>query len=264
MNPRRTLFATYFGEYTPPGLCHAEGDGSDGAGGAGTNGAGGGNGAGNGAGDGSTQPNSTATPAPDWNQFISGLDTLNSQLGGKLDNLIGTVQQASATSGPEPAAPVDFDGMTNSELQAHIVGSVTRAVETMLSEKLAPLTAAIDNTQRTMTTQTVTAEIAALRGAHKDFNDWMSEMKALATEQPSLGIGDIYSLVRARNPAKAGELDRRYNPPAAKPLPFGGFTPGSAGKPGAPAVLDALTAGRQAYSEVSARHPGVLAALQDS
>lgn len=242
--------------YTPPSLCFAEGDGSgsgDGSGGGGGNGA-----AGNGEG-GETTP----TAAPNWTEFTDGLTRLNETMGGKLDNLISEVQSVNAATPAPRQEPVDLEAMSRPELVAHIVGTISEAVKAQIADALNPFAEQLNGLQHNVVTRTVEQEIATLRSSNKDFDDWKAEMVGLAKQHPTLGIPQLYRLARVENPAKAGELDKKYAPPAPKPTPrFGGLLD-TGRSSGASPPLSAKDAGIEAYREVAARHPGILAALEN-
>jgi hypothetical protein len=200
-----------------------------------------------------------------WQDWVKGLDrlndTINEKVAAKLDGLTSVVKTATEVPA-EPLAPPNFEEMTNSELASHMLGTVSDMVENAINKAMAPIMDQFGNLQRTVSTNAVGQEMKELTTAHKDFKEWKDEMIGLATQHPSMGLRDVYILARGQNPAKAGELDRRYNPPAPKPRSFGGLTPAMSGK-GASTPQSAEEASRSAYSEVMARHPGVLPALND-
>lgn len=202
-----------------------------------------------------------AAPTVDWNAFIGKLDTLNEGLGGKLDTLVAEVK--GAASQPEPQAPVDLEAMSRPELVTHIVGVISQVVQQQLKASLDPLHEQVQHVQTVVATGDVQRDVARMRDAHKDFNDWKDEMVALSKVHPTLNIPDLYGLARVNNPAKAGELDKKYTPPAPPPPPrWGGLIPAMSGN-GAKPPLTHAQAGSEAYREVAARHPGVLRALED-
>src|SRR6266851_5891158 len=207
----------------------------------------------------------TAAPLPNLAEWTASLERLNDSLGGKLDGLVATVRDASARDTPA-AAPVDLEALTRPELVAHIVSTLTEQITSLLDSKLAPVTTQLTNLQSNVVTREAQAEVESLRTNNKDFADWKDDMIALA-KQPqyaALGITDLYQLARAKNTAKASELEKKYNPPAPPRRPmFGGLTPGGAGSPGNGAKpLTSAEAGREAYREVQARHSDVLPALE--
>jgi hypothetical protein len=213
-----------------------------------------------------TTPAAEQQPIQGWQDWVNGLDRLNDtitrQVADKLDGLTNVVRNATENPPPEPLAPPNFEEMTNSELASHMLGTVSDMVEQAINKAMAPIMDQFGNLQRTVATNAVGQEMKELMTAHKDFKDWKGEMMELATQHPSLGFRDVYLLARSQSPAKAGELDRKYNPPAPKPRPFGGLTPAMSGK-GAPAPVSAEQAARDAYNEVMARHPNILPVLQD-
>lgn len=253
MNPH---WLTRYLDFIPPSLCFIEGDGTAASGGTAVPAA---------SGDGGVDPAATAPTAPagpNWNEFIGSLGQLNESLGGKLDTLVSEVRTVATP--PANTEPPDFDAMSRPELVAHIVGTVGEAVRAQLAEALNPLTAQLTNLQTTVATGSATEQVKQLRAEHKDFNDWKDEMVGLAKtpQYASLEIADLYVLARSRNAAKAATLDAKYNPPPPKPAPrWGGLTP-TGGAANGQAVLSSRDAGIEAYREVSAKYPGVLAALE--
>jgi hypothetical protein len=197
-----------------------------------------------------------AVPTPNWREFVDGLDKLNNSLGSRLDTIREVVT-------PQPAAPVapDFDTMSNAELVAYTTSSLQSMVQQSIKEALDPVVRQMSTVQNDVVTTRATLDLKDLRAQHKDFADWKDEMIGLAKQHPTLGFQDVYRLARANNPAKAGQLDTKYNPPPPKPRPFGGLTP-SNGKAAEPR-LTGEAATRAAYEEVMARHPGILPALSE-
>lgn len=201
----------------------------------------------------------------DWGQFNAGLQRLGDTFAEKLDALRGDVSQLPEHLRPpaqEPPPP-DYDTMTQADLAAHITGNVMKAFEAKLNEMLRPLAQQIQQVQHSTATREVTQEVTAMRTEHKDFNEWKDEMLGLAKTHPTLGIRQLYNLVRAENSEKAKTLDARYNPPPPPPPPrWGGLSPSAPGATGAIPKLSREDAGKEAYREVASRHPGVLAALE--
>lgn len=263
---RRTTESTFAPHYLLH-LCHSD-SGLPSGGSATTapavavpNGAGGGNGA---TPNGVASNTGTTSNGTDWSAFAAGLDRLGDNLATRLDALRSDVGQLPDAMRPPPAAEPtpDFDLMTQGELAAHITGSVMKAFEAKINDILAPITAQINDVRQTAATRDVTAEVATLRASNADFNDWKDEMVSLAKQHPTLGIKQLYNLVRADNPAKAGELDRRYNPPPPPAPKWGGLTPSALRGNGGQPPVSREQASQDAYREVAARHPGVLAALE--
>jgi hypothetical protein len=253
----RTRYATYFLEYVPPGLCAIEGDGAAAGGVSIVPPAPDGN-----AGGGDSGAAGAAAPAgPNWNEFIGSLGQLNESLGGKLDTLVSEVRTVAAPQAA-PSEPPDFEAMSRPELVAHIVGTIGEAVRAQIAEALSPVTDQLTGLQMSVTTKSATESVERLRAEHKDFNDWKDEMIGLARVHPTLDIPALYTLARGSNSAKAATLDTKYNPPPPKPAPrWGGLTPTGGAANGTP-VLSSRDAGIEAYREVSAKYPGVLAVLE--
>jgi hypothetical protein len=260
MNPTRKHWLTPYIDFTPASLCTIEGDGGAASGGTavpGSNGAGGEAGAAN---VGGADPGAAAATGPNWGEFVNSLQGLNESLGGKLDTLVGEVRTASTP--PVDTTPPDFEAMSRPELVAHIVGTVGEAVRAQLAAQLDPLHQQVTNLQTTIATGNAVKDRDMLVEKHKDFGEWKDDMIALAREHPTLALPALYTLARGSNPTKAATLDAKYNPPAPKPAPrWGGLTPTGGQVNGQP-VLNSRDAGIEAYREVSAKYPGVLAALE--
>lgn len=259
MNRRKMHTATvaWLPKWQP--FCTVEGDGG---------------GAGDGGGSAPTQPpaggaGDPAPAGPDWATFTRSLGELNTALGGKLDTLVDQVKTLPAQMAPPPqdAPPPDLETLTQTELASHIVGTISREVQKQIETALAPLMDQVTGLQTRVVSTDVNRDIERLRGEHKDFNDWKDEMVGLAKQHPTLGISQLYNLARSENAAKARELDTKYTPPAPpRPPRFGGLLPagngsGASGN-GATPPLSGRDAAVEAYREVSAKYPGVLAALE--
>lgn len=195
---------------------------------------------------------------------------LGDSLGTRLDALRQDVGQLPEHLRPPPVEPPapDYDTMTQSELATHITGSVQKmlqaSIQSALQEALGPLAQQLTGLQQTVTTDKVVGEVNQMKSSHKDFSDWKDEMVSLAKTHPTLGVKQLYNLARADNAEKAKQLDTKYNPPAPPPPPrFGGFAPSAPGATGSTPALSRQAAGTEAYREVAARHPGVLAALEN-
>lgn len=202
---------------------------------------------------------------PPWDKFAEGLEALNTSLAPRLDALRNDVTRLPDALRPEPPPPTppDYDSMTQSELAAHITGSVLKAVEATIGKALEPVMERVNQTQQSHFKSTVEGEMKELQSTHRDFADWKPQMVELARAHPTLGLSDLYQLARTRDSARAKELDNKYNPPPPPPTRWGGLTPALGGSNGSAKPLSREDASREAYREVSTRHPGVLAALEN-
>ena len=211
--------------------------------------------------------------APDWSAFTKSLEGLNldsrisqkinDALGPRLDTLTNTVREASKPA-PVEETPPDFDAMGNGDLAAYVESRISSQIEAAIQKALEPFATEIVGLKTGQTERDGRASIAEMQSKHKDFADWKDELIAVATENPTLSIPRIYAIVRAENPAKAAELEAKYNPPTPKARPFGlsstsfGRAPEGGAKP-----LSKNEASLSAAREVASRHPGVLRALED-
>lgn len=256
-------FYALFNRASSPRVLLAEGD-SD------PNGGGGGNGAGDGGAN-------TGANSDSLERFARGLESLNNgntQVGGKLDELIGLVRSAQENSevGGSDDTPTitteDLEGMSRADLVAFITGSMTSAFDERLRDALQPIINAITTQQSTVATDQVTRQIETLRSSVKDFDDWKGSMAELAKVHTTLNIRQLYNLARAENPSRAAELDKKHAPPPKPSTPKWGGLTASGGPLTAQALKDAgAVSGREAtmeaLSEVAERHP-VLAGLLNS
>jgi hypothetical protein len=153
--------------------------------------------------------------------------------------------------------------MTNGDLAAHIQKSILNAVESTIAKSLEPVLARVNETQQTQFKTSVEGEMKELQSVHKDFSDWKTDMIGYAKTHPTMSLTDLYDFAKSKNPTKAAELDARYNPKPPPPTRWGGLTPALGGSNGSAKPLSREEAGRSAYAEVSARHPGLLAALEN-
>jgi hypothetical protein len=240
-----------------------EGDGAAG-GGDGSNGAGGTNGAG-GDGSGGASSGDGGSTGPNWEGFTSSLESLNANLGGGLNTLIEEVRGMKPAPAPEPAP--DFESMSQGELAAHIIGAVTKAVETKLGERLAPVVDAVNGIQRSTSEREINEQVRQLQ-SNKDFNDWKPAMLELARQEKykTLDVVDLYALAKSKNPARAAEIDKKYAPPVEPKLRWGGLTGGTVSVPtngGAAPAVNGRDSAIEAYKEVQARHANVLRVLEN-
>ena len=219
-------------------------------------------------------------PQPDWSEFSRSIEgmgeslasRLTQELGGRLDQLHQTVQDGTPQpQQPDPNAGFDFDAATPRQLYDHMMGQFNTMMEStitqVLDQALNPYAEQITNLRRDMVTDQGGREIERLQSQNKDFADWVPEMKALAQSHPSLSIAQVFRLAKSENPDKAKQLDTKYNPPPPpppRPFSLGPSNQGGDGINPSPKPMTKEQAALDAYSQVSARHPGVLAALDNA
>lgn len=220
-------------------------------------------------------------PQPDWAAFSRSIEDmgknlgerLTNELGSRLDSLHQTVQDGTPVPvEPDPDAGFDFDAATPRQLYDHMRGRFESMMEStiqqVMEQALTPYAEQITGLRRDMVTDQGSREIDRLQASHKDFVDWVPEMKAVAQKHPSLSITEVFQLARSGNPDKAKQLDSKYNPPPPPPpRPFS-LGPSSAnqgqGGGAAPKPMSKNEAALDAYRQVQERHPGVLAALDSA
>lgn len=216
---------------------------------------------------------------PDWAGFATSIENmgatlserLTQELGGRLDSLRQTVLDGTPEPVPvDPDAGFDFDAASPRQLHDHLMNKFSTMMEAtiqqVMEQALTPYAEQITGLRRDMVTDQGSREIERLQSSNKDFADWVPEMKDLARKHPSLSITEVFSLAKGSNPQKASELNTKYNPPPPPPTRPFSLGPSSGGRdaPGAPAKMTKQEAVMDAYRQVSERHPGVLAALDDA
>lgn len=235
---------------------------------------------GNGSTEGGQTREQSSPSMPDWAEFSRSIENMGStlssrlteELGGRLDRLNQNVTDLTPEPPPvDPNAGFDFDVATNRQLYDHMMNQFNSMMEntiaSVLDQTLTPYAEQITGLRRDMVTDQGSREIDRLQAQHKDFVEWVPEMKQLAQRHPSLSITDVYQLAKAQNPEKYKQLDSKYNPPPPPPpRPFS-LGPSSQGQHNAGGSSKSMTkseAALDAYRQVQERHPGVLAALDDA
>lgn len=248
-------------------------------GGNGAAGPGGPGGLDNGAGGGAVGGN------PDWSGFERSIRDMGENLGARLTQELGSRLDTLRTTvddglNREPIAPpqdpnegFDFDAATPRQLYDHMVDQFQSMMDTVLestlSQVLAPYAEEISSLRGDVVRDRGNREIEGLQTKHKDFADFVPEMKELTKKHPSLSLTEVFQLARATNPTKAQELDKKYNPPPPPPArPFALGPSSSAGNTtdgnGRPRAMTKSEAAMDAFRQVNERHGGALGALEDA
>lgn len=233
-----------------------------------------------------SQPQAPSGPSspggPDWQEFVGAIDRmgdslgsrLERELGGRLDQLRGSVDQASQAEPPPPSPEdgFDFDVATNRQMYDFMLDRFQQVIDAKLDDTLGrvlqPYAQEITGLRRDLSTDQGQREIDTLQRANKDYVDWVPEMKSVAARHPTLSLTEVYHLARGLDPTKAKELDTRYNPPPSPPpRPFAlgpGSPQGSDRVPAGSRVMTKQEAIEDAWRQVNERHGGVLGALDQA
>lgn len=233
------------------------------------NGAGAGDGGSGEGGGGGTDDGGGTLTAASLREFMTGLEGI----GKEFKELNGHIRSANANPQPQPApddddgegegdepaaGDIDLDGMSRKDMLDLITNMNRRDLRTILK----PIVQQLDQLSLNMTQNQLLGQIGNLSEKNKDYWDWKEEMKTLADQHPSLNPQEVYSLVRAKDPAKAADLDKKYNPAPKeeKRRPaFGGLQPNQGGrsgeKPKAMSMSDAL---EDAWAKTMEKHGDVL------
>jgi len=181
---------------------------------------------------GSEPPAPAPSQPPKWAADLQGgISELTGVMRGLMQMAHQNNQQQAAQAAAIADAPVDpakLETLSRQEFSDHIVNQVLRAVNKTVVE---PLRGELQAITANTTKGELQRAVEHSAQAHKDFGDWRDEMIQLAGQYRGLPPEALYHLARAGNSSKAGELDRRYNPPpprAERPR-FGGLTPSQSG-----------------------------------
>ena len=122
-----------------------------------------------------------------------------------------TIEKARQQSEPKEQEPeeADLDSMTRSDFVKYAVAAIKKQV-------IDPLAKEVQGTRETQAVTELKRRFEAVKAAKRDFGDWMDELKTAYTANPNLDPEDAYLLVRAKNPKKATELDKKYDDEAKK------------------------------------------------
>jgi hypothetical protein len=213
-----------------------------------------------------TTDNPTSTPVSQesMQEFVTSLKSLEGELR-TLNTHVNNAKAQPETTEPEEeedtgitGQEVDIDSLTNKELAALISDSILTNAEKRLFK---PMMDKINELENKLTVKEATTEIEQVAAANPDFKEWIPEMKAITAKAPALSIKEAYVMAKGLNPAKAEELQAKYNskPKEERRTPFGGLTPTKGGKNStthkAMSKTDALEA---AWNKVSSTHGPIL------
>lgn len=160
----------------------------------------------------------------------------------------------------------DLESMPRKQFMELITNGIIKHID----KTIKPLKGEIASTKETTVREKVMAEVKELKsGRGKDFDEWKAELTDLIKNNPLLSASDAYDLVRARNPQKADEMDKKFfqgkyvkqeskgdegSEGNRKPR-FGGMRNGSGKDDERPTNLDAKQSAEAAWEEVMSDLP---------
>ena len=175
----------------------------------------------------------TEEAAPKWAQeLVSSMKEMTSG----LQTIVTTVKSQPKTEAEEQVEDVrSILDENNLELlpRKEFAAKLEETFAAKLEAALKPLQEQLVQTSNQQTVDKITQE--AIRFAEKtpQMGEWEKEMMGIAEKNPTMSVPDIYLLARAKNPAKAAEMDAKYKdastttttttqakPPAAKKPPL--------------------------------------------
>jgi hypothetical protein len=171
------------------------------------------------------------------------LENLLAQVGTgqkSLEEKLGSLSNPpQASKNEKDPLDVDLEQLTNTQLADVLLKKISSNLSTELKKALGPLENRLTSTSNFVATKSFQEQIETTKKKHKDFDDWLPDIKTIAEKFPSASVEQLYQLARTEDPDKASELDTKY---AEKPdeskkqqdpfSPFGGVfgsTPGDAG-----------------------------------
>ena len=187
------------------------------------------------------KPGEEATPPSGVNseqviqltQTVTDLAGIVQGLQGKFDTLSEHLANPAPAPTPTPAVPsvssADLETMSRTDFAEHLMNQVVGRLQDDIIKPLTQKVGAVEEDTEKTKAQRL---IDRASGEHKDFWDWKEEIGEEIRKNPYSDPEDAYLLVRAKNPDKASEMDKKYNPPEEepegdKPKGFGGLTPTS-------------------------------------
>jgi hypothetical protein len=132
----------------------------------------------------------------------------------------------------KPPSEKELDEMSQSQLVGHMFKSFRGMLDGFGKE----IHTKIDGLSTTFEKKEFGSEIERAKAAHKDFDDWIPEIKDIMTSNPNLKIEQAYTLVRSGNVEKTKQMDDKYkvgledDKTKEKPA-FGGLMPTSGSPP---------------------------------
>jgi hypothetical protein len=177
---------------------------------------------------------------PQFKQLMSVVSALGKGIQATQASVQGLTESIGKMSAPQKqeekkVTDDDINTMTQAELVQHMFGGVRK----MLDGVTERISKQVDEVTEVSHRTALTMDINQFRGAHKDFDDWIPEIKEKINSVSGLSAQEAYTLVKAANPEKAKELDTKYASiddvkGASKKGSFGGMRPGqhSEGKDG--------------------------------
>lgn len=167
----------------------------------------------------------------------------------------------------EPPAPTDKD--LDEMSQSQLVGHVFKSMRTMFDTFGKELHTKIDGLSTDLQKKDLRTDLEKVKADHKDFDDWIPEIKAIMTDNPNLKISQAYTLARSDNAEKAKQMDEKYKigledqPNKGKEPAFGGLMPTSGGPSreltddGKPKKLSQAQAGDLAWEQTFGDNPSL-------
>lgn len=195
-------------------------------------------------------------------QAIQAMATAYQELKKDISSLKETISSGEPSGGKgQPGDDEGDDGNVEFLSNTQLLSKMEARTRAILEEIVRPLKEQVEGVSHNISSKNVADQVAAARSKHKDFNDWLHEIKTVAEEMPGITAEDAYVVAKARNPEKAKELDQKYNPPKDKdkegdPLSklFGGFEPNSkgTGSKDGEGKMDLRNALEQSFDEILA------------
>lgn len=198
------------------------------------------------------------------------LQSLVATQGSNMEKLVKSISEGggkppASQKKDEPPAPSDKD--LDEMSQSQLVGHVFKSLRGMLDNFGKEIHTKIDGLSTTFEKKEFGTEVERAKGAHKDFDDWIPEIKDIMTNNPNLKLEQAYTLARTGNAEKAKQMDDKYKVGLEEKKldkqAFGGLTPTSGGPSreltddGKPKTLTQSEAGDLAWEKTFGENPSL-------
>jgi len=185
--------------------------------------------------DATQQTQQTAAPAtPEEPKWAKDLAASMEKMGQGIQQIVQIAQRPAPQ--PTPTTTEEEDDTPQSVLddanlemlpRRELLRRLEDSFDARLQAALKPVAEAIDKNSLTVQAEAYKADAIRVAESRPDFAFWEKEMLAIAGQNPTLPMGDIYLLARAKHPAKAAEIDTKLaeeaktRAAAAEPAPKG-------------------------------------------
>ncbi len=147
------------------------------------------------------------------------IDNLTKQLG-ELNTVISKSLEPDPPDDPDKYVSPDdkaLEVMTRAEYATHIQKSIMSEMKGLMKG----LNTKVEDSDAKAFEKELRVQVKEAQKVHPDFDKWKPEMHKVFKENPYISMEDAYTLVRAKDSTKAGEMDKEFKLKNGKPLESG-------------------------------------------